>query len=141
MIVYLVECGANIDRCARLCDAFRVPISYVSCSSNPGAATQRRMTVPWTAEDECPTGAEVLALTPHASAMPISLVAWDRVDSILVGNEKSGLPQDVIDGCTAARIPIYGEWHSLTIEQSLSIALWDWHRWMASAEHAGVTLT
>jgi tRNA G18 (ribose-2'-O)-methylase SpoU len=94
---------------------------------------QKRIIIPWTVAEDYPVGRQVLALTPQLSATPLNLVDWTGIDNILLGNEKSGLPQDVIDASTAAHIPALGAWHSLTIEQSLSIALWDWYLWECRA--------
>mgnify|MGYP002683255878 FL=1 len=129
MKVYLVGCGANIDRCARLCDAFLVPIAYVDCAHQPSMTVQKRIVIPWAVEEDYPVGRKVLALTPQVSATPLNLVDWTGIENILLGNEKSGLSQDAIDASVAAHIPTLGGWHSLTIEQSLSIALWDWYLW------------
>jgi TrmH family RNA methyltransferase len=52
--------------------------------------------------------------------------------SVLLGAEREGLPQDVIEACDhVARIPI--ENHSLNVAMAATIALYELTRRMASA--------
>lgn len=121
MRIYLVGATANIDRCARVCDAAGVPITYVACRM-PSQGTMRRLTVPCDCAETYPTGPKVLALSP-AGTVDIRVVDWCEVEVLLFGNERTGLPVEALESCRTVRIPMVGAWHSHTIEVALTIAL------------------
>ena len=52
--------------------------------------------------------------------------------SIVVGNERQGISQELLDMCSAAiHIPMYGGNGSMNVAHALAIALYEWRRQMA----------
>lgn len=49
--------------------------------------------------------------------------------SFVVGSERNGIPNNILQKCTAAvHIPMYGNNGSMNVSHALSICLYEWHR-------------
>jgi len=49
--------------------------------------------------------------------------------SFVVGSERNGIPDNILQKCTAAvHIPMYGNNGSMNVSHALSICLYEWHR-------------
>jgi len=49
--------------------------------------------------------------------------------SFMVGSERNGIPDKILQKCTAAtHIPMYGHNGSMNVSHALSICLYEWHR-------------
>lgn len=57
--------------------------------------------------------------------------------SIVVGNERQGISQELLDECSAAiHIPMYGNNGSMNVSHALGIALFEWRRQMSVENRA-----
>lgn len=127
MRVVLHRVGRNLNRAYRTCEAFGVEDMILHrCDGHVAgnlfkAAGRVRVSV----ASELPRGAGVLCLETGAG-IPIRAVEWDRVHTIVVGGETSGLPrrQDAQWCCIA----MVGNVSGLTVEAALAIALHEWRR-------------
>jgi len=57
--------------------------------------------------------------------------------SIVVGNERQGISQELLDICSAAiHVPMYGGNGSMNVAHALAIALYEWRRQMGVEDRA-----
>lgn len=68
-------------------------------------------------------GFEVWAMTPEASAMPLSGMRRKGKTAILLGAEGPGLPADIIARCQPVRIPMREGFDSINVATAGAIAL------------------
>lgn len=133
--VCLHQCGRNLNRAYRTCEAFGVGwLLLHECDAevtgNLFAAKGRVQLVP---AQKLPRGVGVLSLETRYHT-PIWEIPWRLVRCLLIGGETAGLPRGL--GCEfKARIPMLGKSSGLTVEAALAVALYE------RARHLSHTLT
>lgn len=71
-------------------------------------------------------GAQTVALTLNDRALPLDKVPWSFPTVLVLGEEKTGMPQAVEDACDlCAAIPLFGMMPSLNVTHAGVIAVWE----------------
>ncbi len=71
-------------------------------------------------------GTQTIALTLNDKALPIDRVPWSFPTALVLGQEKTGMPQAVEEACDlSAAIPLYGMMQSLNVTHAGVIAVWE----------------
>lgn len=71
-------------------------------------------------------GRLTVALTLNERAVPIDRIDWKFPVSIVLGEEKTGMPSEVEEACDlCAAIPLYGMMPSLNVTHAAVIAVWE----------------
>ncbi len=70
------------------------------------------------------TDLRLLALTPHAGARPIDDVRGGERLAVLVGSERNGLSEELLDLAEAVRIPMADGVDSLNVAAATAVACW-----------------
>lgn len=72
---------------------------------------------------------ELIALELTTTAVDVFSSSLASSCSFIIGSERHGVPDSVLDKCTAAvKIPMFGENGSMNISHALAICLYEWHR-------------
>lgn len=71
-------------------------------------------------------GAQTIALTLNDRALPIDRIPWSFPTVLVLGEEKTGMPQAVEEACDlCAAIPLFGMMPSLNVTHAGVIAVWE----------------
>lgn len=135
MKVFLYRVGRNLNRAYRTCEAFGVfRLELLDCNAKIGGNLYKaagRVEVVRVYEWPSPGGALALE-TFYADS--IYHVAWDMVETIIIGGETTGLPRS-FQAQQTARIPMVGHVSGLTVEAALAVALYEWQRVISSTNN------
>ncbi len=72
------------------------------------------------------SGMQVYAAALHRDSIPITEVDFSRPSAVVIGNEGSGLREEVIAACTAPMvIPMAGRAESLNAAAAATVAIWE----------------
>lgn len=72
------------------------------------------------------TGRQVICLTLNDQSVSISDVPWQFPCTLVLGEERIGVPQEIEDACDmSAAIPLYGMMQSLNVTHAAVIAVWE----------------
>lgn len=128
MKIVLYRVGRNLNRVYRTAEAFGVDtIQLLDCDAVlSGMLFKAKNRVNLERIDTWPSPKGLLALETFYTT-PLWEVKWERVNAILIGGERRGLPRG-IRAEQKAVIPMYGEISGLTVEAAVAIALWEWRR-------------
>lgn len=75
------------------------------------------------------TGFQIVALTAHGSAQPLSNYAFASKTVLVLGRELTGIPADILALCDVAlTIPQYGWVESLNVQTAGAIAIYEYNR-------------
>jgi len=127
MDVLLYQVGRNLNRAYRTCEAFGVStLKLLDCSGwlrgNLFKSAERVIVKNVTEFDVV----SVMALETFYLDS-IYDVDWEKVKTIIIGGETSGLPRHTRFD-QQAKIPMIGNISGLTVEAALAIALYEWRR-------------
>ncbi len=85
-------------------------------------------------------GILVYAAALHRNALPITQAPLKEGGAVIIGNEGSGLPEDLIEKCTAAVIiPMEGRAESLNAAVAAAIIAWEMRRGESVLENASTS--
>jgi len=126
----------NVGTLLRSADAFGAGVFLSAGCADPVGSKAARASmgalfrVPVGRFEEAP--APRVALVTRAATPLSELELGERVTFVL-GAERRGLPDDVVEACDAlATIPFQGAAESLNVAMAGTIALWEWHRRLAT---------
>lgn len=139
LVLYQPDIPQNTGAMMRLGACFRVPVDVIEPCGFPlddkrlqrtamdyGAACEVARHISWEsylAGLRAKAGARLVLLTT-AGAVPYTDFAFREDDSLLLGRESRGVPEDVRAAADAAvRIPIAGELRSLNVTVAAAIVL------------------
>jgi len=72
---------------------------------------------------------ELIAIEITSQSKNIFDSSLPKSCSFVVGSERNGIPDNILQKCTAAvHIPMYGNNGSMNVSHALSICLYEWHR-------------
>ena len=70
-------------------------------------------------------GLHPIALTPHADTAIADYIAKDKEPLIVLGNEGTGLPQEIIQQCEPLKIPMANQVDSLNVAAAAAVCLYE----------------
>ena len=126
MNVVLYQVGRNLNRAYRTAEAFGIKeLLLLECKGsiqgNLFSATDRILV---RNIEEWPKAKGLLVLE-NWYKMPLRLVDWSLVETVLIGGESTRLSWSV-ESEQKAVIPMHGKIGCLTTEAALAIALYEW---------------
>lgn len=129
MDVLLYKVGRNLNRAYRTCEAFGISsIKCFECKQNDinilGNLYKASNRVSVTETTELPDFNSTLILETCYET-PIWEVEWEKINTIVIGGETSGINTKLFKSKYTASIPMMGKVSGLTVEAALSIALYE----------------
>lgn len=138
LALYQPDIAGNVGTIIRLCACFRVPLDIIMPCGFPASDKQLRRAAMDYADaaeivrhanaeaffaEQTHRGRRVVLLTSHGET-PVHRTAFTPTDTLLLGSESAGVPDDVHDrAAQRIRIPMAPGFRSLNIAVAAGIAL------------------
>jgi tRNA G18 (ribose-2'-O)-methylase SpoU len=141
----LVQNPGNLGRLCRTVEAFRLKalvLANLEMTENPAFRNSAASAHHWQPLWECPSNAlpdwlnqqqqvgyTIIAMDAHPTAIPLPRFRFPLQTVLLLGQELTGIPADLIHQCNACvTIPQYGLVESLNVQTAGAIAIYEYMR-------------